>query len=464
LAGAGGVFAMHTRRAAGAADRLRVDGAATGAHRILITDTGDPAALTGLEPPLLLVQTAAGDATFTGTLSAGLYDYTVQNGAQLAIAARAAAAAPAPAAAPAVPAAPAAIAGLPATNWYLHRAGLSATASAIINTTAMLGRDWHYSLDTLHQRLGDVRAESLHGTYGSYGTYGALGDYGAHKSHESHNSHASHPPAATGNIWTRARAYRLNAGAALAGRAFDEYACGLTAGGDRAFRLDGAATLLAGAFIDMGRIDRDFAGAGDTGRTGTLSAGLYGTWLHDAGWHADLVLKADRYKHRFDTLTTGARPVHGAYSSDAQGVSLELGRRLERSAGWWIEPAAQAAVAWLRGATYRTAPGNQTLDVAIDTAESWQYRLLARFGRRPENSRWLPYGKFGVVRTCTAGGAIHAGGETFATAPDGWREELGVGAGYLVNERAQLYLDYEYGRAAHYERPWSLNLGYRRLW
>jgi outer membrane autotransporter protein len=68
----------------------------------------------------------------------------------------------------------------------------------------------------------------------------------------------------------------------------------------------------------MGRIDRDFAGDTATGHTDNLSASLYGTWLHDTGWHADLVLKADRYKHRFGTRTADARPVTAAYNSTAR--------------------------------------------------------------------------------------------------------------------------------------------------
>jgi outer membrane autotransporter protein len=323
----------------------------------------------------------------------------------------------------------------------------------------------------------------------------ALQNHQSHQSHSSHDSHSS-PPAAAGNIWLRARGYRLHAGAGLTGRAFDEYAYGLTAGGDRAFRpgdsagaLLAGSTLLAGGFIDMGRVTRDFAGAGNTGDTGALSAGLYATWLHDVGWHADLVLKADRYKHRFDALTADARPVHGAYSSDAQGLSLEIGRRLERpaantvaaypanaasaaasaadataAAGWWVEPGVQAAVVWLRGADYRTTPGNQTLDVTVGAARAAQYRAQVRFGKQLRDTRWQPHGKFGVVKTDTAGGALRAAGETFAPDYDGWREEFGLGTAYRINGYSQLYFDYEYGKASNYERPWSLNLGYRRLW
>jgi outer membrane autotransporter protein len=214
----------------------------------------------------------------------------------------------------------------------------------------------------------------------------------------------------------------------------------------------------------MGRIDVNFSGNASTGHTDNLSAGLYGTLLHDAGWHADLVLKADRYKHRFDSLTPDARPVTGSYTSDAQGFSLELGRRLARADGWWIEPAAQAAIVWLRGATYRTTPGNQSLDVTVSTARAAQYRAQLRIGRQFRATPLRPYAKIGVVKTDTAGGETRVADDTFAPDYDGWRREFGLGASYQMDDRRQLYFDYEYGKSASYERPWSLHVGYRVLW
>jgi outer membrane autotransporter protein len=118
----------------------------------------------------------------------------------------------------------------------------------------------------------------------------------------------------------------------------------------------------------------------------------------------------------------------------------------------------------MHGATYRTTPGNQTLDVTLATARATQYRAQLRFGRQLRDPRWRPYGKFAVVKTDTAGGEIRVAGETFAPDCDGWRGEFGFGASYQLTARAQLYLDYEYTKSAHYERPWSLNLGYRVLW
>jgi autotransporter-associated beta strand protein len=330
-------------------------------------------------------------------------------------------------------------------TWYLYSTGLSQAADAIIDTAALLAKDWHYSLDALYLRMGDVRAELFAAS-------------------NNRNSEIGNRKL-TGNVWVRSRGYRLNADNVLTGRGVEQYAYGATAGGDNAFETESGVNLL-GAFIDMGRITRDF-GRNSDGETGSASVGLYGTMLKTNGWHADLVLKADRYKHNFEVSTVNGRPVRGRYNSEAYGVSLEVGRRLERADGWWVEPMAQAAVARLTGASYRTTPANVAIAVKVDDATAAQYRGLVRFGRQFRDTRWTPYGKFGVVRTDTDGGEITAHERRFDPAAlglDGWRVEFGFGTGYRINDLSQLYLDYEYARAAYYERPWALNLGYRRLW
>jgi outer membrane autotransporter protein len=64
----------------------------------------------------------------------------------------------------------------------------------------------------------------------------------------------------------------------------------------------------------------------------------------------------------------------------------------------------------------------------------------------------------------SSGGEITAHGKTFQTDYDGKRFEFGFGATYRLTVISQLYMDYEYARSAAYERPWSLTLGYRKLW
>jgi outer membrane autotransporter protein len=400
-----------------AADHLTVTGTSTGTHIVTVNALGTVPG--SGETAILLITDEHGEAAYQlagGKIGFGLTEFELANGA---------------AASSTLP--------LSADTWYLFGTGLSEAADAIIDTASLLGRDWHYALDALHLRLGDIRAGLPAST-----------------------SNLNPGGRAAGNIWVRSRGYRLNASNGLSGRGFDQYAYGVTAGGDRAFRTEGGVNL-AGGFVDMGRITRDFDGNGD-GWTNNAAVGLYGTALKDNGWHADFVLKAERYKHSFEVGTVSGRPVSGRYGSEAYGVSLELGRRLERADGWWLEPSVQAAVAWLGGETYRTTPEDVAIDVKVDGSRAAQYRGQVRFGKQLRDSRWTPYGKFGMVKTDTDGGMVHAHDRDFAPDYDGWRFEAGFGAGYRVNERSQVYMDYEYDKAARYERPWSLNLGYRKLW
>ncbi|MDF9833703.1 outer membrane autotransporter protein, partial [Ereboglobus sp. PH5-5] len=93
-----------------------------------------------------------------------------------------------------------------------------------------------------------------------------------------------------------------------------------------------------------------------------------------------------------------------------------------------------------------------------------QYRALLRFGRQIKDSRWHPYGKLAGVTVDSDRGAIKAHGKTFRTDYDGKRIEMGFGTSYRLDAASQLHIDYEYAKARAYDRPWSINLGYRRLW
>ncbi|WP_342751092.1 autotransporter outer membrane beta-barrel domain-containing protein [Termitidicoccus mucosus] len=305
--------------------------------------------------------------------------------------------------------------------------------------------DWASALDSLHLRMGDLRAENLASLDGGHAAAIKGGN-------------------ASGNVWVRSRGYRLDASNRVSGMAFEQHGYGMTAGLDRAFATETGANLLGG-FIDMGGVSRRFDNAG-TGETRNAGVGAYATLLRADGWFLDAVGRADRYKNAFDARAANGRVTHAGYNVKGLGLSLEAGRRLQRADGWWLEPAAQASVLWLGRAAYdtRPTPGQRAIKVRVDDSETWQYRALLRFGRRLPGSRWHPYGKLAAVAVDSNGGGITAHGKTFTAGFDGKRVEFGLGAGYRVNDLSQLYIDYEYARAPSYERPWALSLGYRRLW
>ncbi|OAM90603.1 autotransporter outer membrane beta-barrel domain-containing protein [Termitidicoccus mucosus] len=317
-------------------------------------------------------------------------------------------------------------------RWYLADSGLASVADAIIGTAAMAGKDWHYSVDALYLRMGDVRAGLAESDSGR-----------------------------TGNVWARGRGYRLKANYKLLGRPFDETLYGVTAGADCTFRPHEEVTLLAGVFFDGGRVTRDFVNYG-SGESSTFGAGVYGSILFESGWHGDLVLKSDRSKNSFDARTVDGRVTNGDYNSNAEGFSAELGRRFQLKHDWWFESSVQLATAWLNGVDYEALTSESPIPVRVDGSRSTQYRGGLRVGR--DLGRLNPYAKIAWAKTDTSGGVIHAHTRAFDPGMNGWRFETGAGVSIRLSDRSALYLDYEYATADAYQRPWSFNLGYRTLW
>jgi outer membrane autotransporter protein len=264
---------------------------------------------------------------------------------------------------------------------------------------------------------------------------------------------------ATGNVWVTANTYRLNAGASLAGAGFTQDSFGLTAGGDRRIDLTGGLTLLAGGFLSFARHERDFEHHG-SGETSGFGVGGYATVLHKDGWYGDLVLRADRSSNKLHARAVDGFVTDARYSGEAAGASLELGRHVT-SGHLWLEPSLQMALAETYD-TERQSVYQERIHVRIDGSTAAQYRVQLRGGA--DLGRWRPYARVAEVKSDTSGGGLHVEGSEWTPGFDGWRFEAGLGAAFLIDPQSQLYFDYEYNKAAAYERSWSLSLGYRRAW
>ena len=311
----------------------------------------------------------------------------------------------------------------------------SHAADAILATASVAGAEWHYDLDNLSKRLGELR---FLGTTDSDPT-------------------ASN----TGNIWLRASSYRLNADESLAGASFHEYVNALTGGIDFAHPTS-SGMLYLGAFVGMGRVDRSFDNHGD-GNTSNVGLGLYATLITPACWYLDFVAKCERNKNDFSARAVDGRTTNGEYTSKNEVLSLEIGRQIRNASGWWVEPGAQIAIAWLGGNDYTTT-GAAEIDVHIDNTMAAQYRFQVRAGKHTVAGRWNPYIKFAAAKNDSDSAEITAWGKTYARDCDGWRAEAGAGVSYQINSSSHVYFDYEYAKASNYERPYSMNLGYRRAW
>ncbi|OAM89169.1 autotransporter outer membrane beta-barrel domain-containing protein [Termitidicoccus mucosus] len=321
---------------------------------------------------------------------------------------------------------------MPETNKFYLSGGdaRSRAGDAIYWTAGVAGLDWHYSLDSLRKRMGELRMGGL---------------------------------PENGNVWVTANTYRLNAGGGLAGDGFTQDSFGMTAGGDRRIDLSGDLTLLAGGFLSFARHERDFERHG-SGETSGFGLGGYATVLHKDGWYGDFVLRADRNSNKLHSQAVDGFVTDARYGSEAMGASLELGRYVT-SGNLWLEPSVQMALARFGSETYdteRQTVYHEPIHVRIDGATAAQYRLQMRGG--VDLGRWRPYLRVAEVKSDTGGGKLHVEGREWTPGFDGWRFEAGLGAGYLIDAQSQLYFDYEYNKADAYERPWSLSLGYRRAW
>ncbi|MDR2675427.1 MAG: autotransporter outer membrane beta-barrel domain-containing protein [Opitutaceae bacterium] len=393
LAGTGTIV-MDVNLRTGEAQTLRVTGAASGTHAFAFNNqtTGEVDKPQRLRLGLVRID-GANDATFEGVITDHAFNvFTVQQRGG---------------------------------ETFLAYGGQTALAEAVLSTTGILGADWHYSLDSLRSRLGELR----------------------------HRTDTT-PPASG---WVRANAYHLDADRAVAGDAFGQDTYEFSSGMDRALPL-GRATLHAGGYGVFGRSERDYDRYG-AGRTIHLGLGLYASWLHASGLYVDLVARVDRYENRLVVHEADGFSTEARYNSAALGFSAEAGWRLALWKNLWLEPSLSAAAARLTTPNYETDDG---LGVIISDATSAQYRAQLRLGA--DLGRWQPHLRLAGVDCETSGGQVLVYGDTYTPKVDGWRVEAGTGFSFLINDTSQVYFDYEYNKADTYTRPWALNLGYRHAW
>ena len=320
-------------------------------------------------------------------------------------------------------------------TWYLaaNQGAYSRAAQAILATAATAGMEWHYSLDSVTKRMGDLRQEFKVGG----------------------------PKSAHGNLWARASNYDLVASDSFVGSRFTENVWAFNVGADVAISTD-TATSFIGLFTGYSRVDREFRRLGN-GSTDSNSAGFYITWLNDKGWFADVVAKFDKMRNKFSSYAADGRNIRAGYATKMYGFSLETGRQvnLGKTRAWWIEPGIQAATAMIEGARYKTDSG---INVAIADTNSQQYRAQVRLGYNERGAKFCPYAKLAAVYLTTGGGAVTADGRSMRADFDGLRAEAGAGGSYVLSLRSQVYMEYEFANADTYTRRWSFNLGYRRTW
>jgi len=414
---------VNTDIGAGTASKIIITGGITGHLNLAATNTGDVPAAMQVTVPLIEFP-AGSDITFGGVGAFAIpgsltaYSYIIDP-----------------------------VTGdLTATN----TGQLSLTgASLIANASGAMPLTWFAELDTLAQRLRDLRMDAR--------------------------------PAPGWDRWVRGYTQRLkvNDKDMLVPFREDQYGIevGLDYGGAR---KDAGHRGYVGAFIGFGNAQRivDYFAPDQNARGNTTSfyAGVYATLVADSGWYLDLVGKYNFFKNNFTAVIDPTAPmrsnVGGAYNDHALGASIEFGKRIGKPTGFYITPSAQAALALITGAGYATDEYT-SLNVNMSSITTRQFRASITAGRAwamKDGRIFQAYIKAGAARQWTSGGVITVTKPSFdfessySPSINGARCDAGAGFNWKISDEVQVYFDYDASWARDYQKPCGLNLGCTIAW
>ena len=314
---------------------------------------------------------------------------------------------------------------------------MSNAAALIYSTAALMPLSWFTELDSVGQRLGDLRFENRETAAGIA-------------------------------TWTRGYGEKTNYNNKATGAPFGEQRMGVEAGLD--YKFGGVATnIYAGAFFGYGQSQRNYNTAGD-GSSENYFAGLYATVAAPSGLYFDAVLKANNFTNHFNAIAPSGASTRADFTTVAAGLSLELGKNFNLDYGWYFTPKIQGAVVAATDNTYQTDTG---ITVAQTAGGVLQGKAGFEFGRIFETSKYgtiHAYVKAAALTQRTRGSKMtitlpdNPTSATYAPAIAGDSLMGGVGAAWLYSKRTQIYCDFETSQAAYYIKPWNVNLGIRYNW
>lgn len=219
-----------------------------------------------------------------------------------------------------------------------------------------------------------------------------------------------------------------------------------------------------GFLVERGIASPDY-GTGSA-KNNTLSGALYGTWLGDDGSYTDVVAKVGRNDTTLHTY--GAYADSAAYREKEQSLSVEYGRTLPLGQkGWFAEPQAQFVLGHLGSNDYTTNRGTRVQEDGYDSAIG---RLGFVLGKKQKTGK-NPYDfylkasllhEFGGSRDYALERVNAYGDEEHLRGRYGYGDtwfELGLGATAQLNKNTLLYGDVERSFAGDFNKKWQVNAG-----
>lgn len=408
--GQGGIFRMKSDlaqdNASGVGDKVHMTSAAAGASGKI--QVHDESFLTGKEVTgkkhELMITDDSGKATFTGlTLDdGGLWDVTptIQNGKYVRE-----------------------VMGYTDakdTEWYLTKLKrtINESTKTLLHSTDNTYALYRNSMDTLRQRMGDLRfrnrKEDVSGLWArdTHGAYGGSGVYSKYNRLQLGYDYAANEKSIYGFLFERG---------------------------------------IGNPRYENGRSkDHTFAGA------------LYGTWFGDNGSYTDVVAKVGRDDTTLHSY--GQYPDSASFRTREESLSVEYGRtHTLNDKGLFLEPQTQMVFGHLDSKDYTTARGKT---VHMDSFNSAIGRIGLLLGQRKTEGNH-PFDYYAKVSVLHEFGGNR---DYYLTAPDGetmntsedYRDtwyEAGFGGTYRINGSTYVYADGEREFGGKWNRKWQWNVG-----
>lgn len=198
------------------------------------------------------------------------------------------------------------------------------------------------------------------------------------------------------------------------------------------------------------------------GKDHTFAGAFYGTWLGDNGSYTDVVAKVGRDDTTLHSY--GQYPDSASFRTREESLSVEYGRtHTLNDKGLFLEPQAQIVFGHLDSKDYTTARGKT---VHMDSFNSAIGRIGLLLGQRKTEGNH-PFDYYAKVSVLHEFGGNR---DYYLTAPDGetmntsedYRDtwyEAGFGGTYRINGSTYLYADGEREFGGKWNRKWQWNVG-----
>ena len=203
-----------------------------------------------------------------------------------------------------------------------------------------------------------------------------------------------------------------------------------------------------------------------SGKNHTLAGALYATWIGDHGSYTDIVAKIGRNDTTLHTY--GPYADRASYREDEKSLSVEYGKTLDiGSEGYFFEPQAQFVFGHLGSNSYTTRRGTNVHEDSFDSAIGRLGFVLGKKQKNGENPHDFYFKasvlhEFGGDRDYSLRRMNAYGDEERLDGSYNYRDtwyEVGFGGNVKINDNTFFYADVERSFGSDYTKKWQINAG-----